>query len=133
MPITRRELEKLKEDFDPDAREFFLTMSREDQLIALFSIGASNSNRLAVVEMRQINFEGDIRRYREKRERLENGDDEGEDKMSTTQKIVKMIEEERARQFNFPLWFRDRVLPGIVQLVTLALLYFIFGGKVPTP
>ena len=127
MPITKQELQKIQDNFDPEAREFFLSMTREEQLIVLFSIGASNSNRLAIVEKWQIDFGKDTRQYRAERERLENGDD----KMSTTQKIVKMIEEERAKQFNYAVWFRDRVLPQVISLITLAILYLTFGGKLP--
>ena len=113
---------------DEDAKEMFLDMTREEQLTVLLSMAASNSNRLALVERRQIDFEADYKSYRRERERKEN---DGDDEMTTTQKIVKMIEEERAKQFNYAMWFRDRVLPQVISLITLAILYLTFGGKLP--
>src|SRR5690349_9766523 len=104
MPITKREIERAKDAVDDDEKETFLAMSREDQLVVLLSMEGSNSNRLAVVEKWQIDFQRDNRLYREKRERRESHDEEGDDRMSTTQKIVKMIEEERAKQFNYSVW-----------------------------
>ena len=115
---------------DEDAKSMFLDMTREEQLTVLLSMAASNSNRLALVERRQIDFETDYKAYRRERERKENGDD-GDDKMGTTQKIVKMIEEERAKQFNYVVWFRDRVMPQVITLITLAILYLAFGNKLP--
>lgn len=129
MTITKRDIEKALEIIDGDARDVFLNMPREDQLIVLLSMEGSNSNRLAVVERRQIDFERDIRLYREKRERKEsNGDG---DIMSTTQKILKAIRETEAAKFNYAVWFRDRVLPQVITLITLAILYLTFGGKLP--
>ena len=129
MPITLRELEKLRDDFDPEAREFFLTMSREEQLSVLFSMSASSSNRLAKVEKWQIDFERNSRLYREKRERRENEDDD--DAVSTTQKILQAIDAHEAKKFNYAVWFRDRILPTLVTGFILALMYLVYGGKLP--
>ena len=132
MTITRRELEKLKDDFDPDAREYFLNMTPEEQSSVMFSMSASNSNRLAKVEKWQIDFERDARLYREKRERRENQDDDN--MLSTTQKILKAISDAEAKKFNWGVWARDRVLP---QLVTTSLFAFIvllglfLSGRLP--
>lgn len=127
MPITKRDLENVKNAMDEDAKAMFLDMTREEQLTVLLSMAASNSNRLALVERRQIDFEADYKSYRRERERKENGEDE----MGTTQKIVKMIEEERAKQFNYAIWFRDRVMPQVITLITLAILALAFGAKLP--
>ena len=129
MPITKRDIERARDVLEEDAKNTFLNMSREDQLIVLLSMEGSNSNRLAKVEKWQIDFEQDARRYRLEREKRENPDED--DVMGTTQKILKAISEAEAKRFDFWLWFRDRILPGVVQLITLAILYLTFSGKVP--
>ena len=131
MPITKRDLENVKNAMDEDAKAMFLDMTREEQLTVLLSMAASNSNRLALVERRQIDFETDYKAYRRERERKEVIDNDDDEKMGTTQKIVKMIEEERAKQFNYVVWFRDRVMPTIITAITLALLALAFGAKLP--
>lgn len=128
MTITKRDIERALDALDPDAKDTFVSMSDQERDVVLLSMESSNSNRLAKVEKWQIDFERDARSYRAQRERLENGDD---DKMGTTQKIVKMIEEERAKQFNYVVWFRDRVMPQVITLITLAILYLAFGNKLP--
>lgn len=129
MTISKRDLEKALEVLDNDARETFLGMSREDQLIILLSMEGANSNRLAKVEKWQIDFELDSRLYREKRERREGRVDD--DLVTTTQKILKAIKDSDAAKFNYGVWFRDRVLPQVISLITLAVLYLTFGGKLP--
>jgi hypothetical protein len=129
MTVSKRDLERVLNNLDTDAREAFLNMSPEDQRVVLLSMSASNSNRLAVVEKRQIDFEHDIKLYRQKRERLENHSDE--EWLGTTQKILRAIADAEAKKFNYAVWFRDRVLPQVITLITLAILYLTFGGKLP--
>lgn len=136
MSITRQDIEKALDNFDADARAWFLSMEAEERQVVLLSMSASNSNRLAIVEKEQIDnrkwridFERDVRRYREQRERRENHDDE--EVMGTTQKILKAIADAEAKKFNYGVWFRDRVLPQVITLITLAILYLTFGGKIP--
>lgn len=128
MPITKRDLEKARDLMDYEAKDFFLGASREDQLTILLSMEYSNSNRLAVLERRQIEFENDMREYRKQRERRENDD---EDLLGTTQKILRAIAEAESKKFDYAVWFRDRVLPQVITLITLAILYLTFGGKLP--
>lgn len=129
MTITKKDLEKLKGDFDPEAREYFLQMSPEDRESALLSMSASNSNRLAKVEKWQIDYERDNRQYRAKREQRENGND---DAVNITQKILKAIETHEANKFNWGVWFRDRVLPVLAVGFILTLLAIVYGGgKLP--
>lgn len=129
MPITKRDIERAKDAFDEDAKDAFLSMTREDQLVVLLSMEGSNSNRLAKVEKWQIDFERDSRLYRAQRERRENG---GEDELlGTTQKIYKAIKDAEAAKFNYAVWFRDRVLPQVITVITLALLALAFGAKLP--
>lgn len=128
MSITKREIEQTLNNFDRDAKEYFLAMSREDQLLVVLSMEGSNSNRLAKVEKWQIEFEKDSRLYRREREQREGN---GEDVMSITQKMAKVVAQEFAKRFDFWTWFRDRVLPGVITLIVLAVLYLTFGGKLP--
>ncbi len=129
MTITKREIEQAKDAFDDDAKDTFLAMTREDQLIVLLSMEGSNSNRLAKVEKWQIDFERDARLYRAQRERRENHDDE--DLLGTTQKILKAIADSEAKKFNYAVWFRDRVLPQVITVITLAILALAFGARLP--
>lgn len=133
MTLTKHDIEKAKDFLTEDAKSAFLDMTENERMIVLLSIEGSNSNRLAVVERRQIDTERDNRIYRQQREIKEkNGENhKDENDMNTTQKIIRMIEEERAKQFNYAVWFRDRVLPQVITLVTLAVLYLTFGGKLP--
>jgi hypothetical protein len=129
MSITKADLERARQFLDDDAKAAFLGMPREEQLAVLLSMEGSNSNRLAVVERWQINFERENRMYREKRERRESGDDD--EMMDITQKILKAIEDAESKKFNFFSWFRDRVLPQVITLITLAILYLTFRGGPP--
>ncbi len=121
------DVERLLNGMDIDAKNAFTGMERENQLLVLFSIEMSNSNRLAKVEKKQIAFEEDNKMYREKREHRESENDI----MNTTQKIVAALAEAEAKRFNYWTWFRDRVLPSVITLITLAILYLTFGGKLP--
>ncbi len=126
---------------DDEAKKVFLAMPREEQLLAILGMQSWTRAELVNVKKDVINVRGDLtefkresREYRVKRERKENhllGDLEGDDGMSTTQKIVREIAKEFGKRFDFWAWFRDRVLPSIITLITLAILYLTFGGKVP--
>lgn len=129
MTITKRDIERALDTLDADAKDYFLSMSEEERDAILLSIESSNSNRIAVVEKRQIEFERDVRSYRRQREMRE--DNDSEEVMNTTQKILKAIAEAEAKKFNYAAWFRDRVLPQVITLITLAVLYLTFGGKLP--
>jgi hypothetical protein len=131
MAISKADLDRmLLGVFDQDAKLSFLGMSREDQLTVILAMEGSNSNRLAVVEKWQIEFEKDKNVYRRQREDREKNDD---DLMTNTQKMAKIVAQEFAKRFDFWSWFRDRILPTVVTIIVLAILYMAFGGKIPTP
>jgi len=123
------DLKKFLTQLDDEQKNIFKAMPREDQLLSILSIELSNSNRLANVEKKQITMETDIQNYRIKREKREDSGDN--EIMNTTQKILKALAQSKANEFNVWLWFRDKVLPGIVSLITLGVLYLVFGGKLP--
>ena len=128
--LNRKELNDLVEmEMDGDAKKAFLGMLREEQLLAILGMQAFIRSELANVKRKQIEFENDLRQYRLQRERRENEHDDNV--MNTTQKIVKALQEAKAMEFNFWIWFRDKVLPGIISLIVLGILYLIFGGQLP--
>jgi Trk K+ transport system NAD-binding subunit len=133
MPITKKDINRaLEGGMEEDAKQSFLDMSREDQMIVILSMEGSNSNRLAIVEKRQIEFEQDIKTYRRQREiREDNG---SEETMNTTQKILAAIAEAEAKKFNWSAWFRDRVLPSFVTVAISAFIVVLglfLSGKLP--
>ena len=128
MTITKRDIEKVLGNLDEDAKESFLAMTKEDQLLVILSMEGSNSNRLAIVERWQIDFQRDQNKYRQQREKREGSD---EDVMSITQKMAKVFAQEIAKRFDFWAWARDRILPPIAIAFILGLLYLVFGGRLP--
>ena len=134
MTITKRDIDQILRNLDDDARDAFVSMPREDQLLVILSMEGSNSNRLAVVEKWQIDFEREARMYRGQREDKENrANGHNDDVMSITQKMAKIVAQEFAKRFDFWTWIRDRILPSVVTIIVLAILYMVFGGKIPTP
>jgi hypothetical protein len=146
MTISKKDMENiLVSNMEDDARKVFLSMPREEQLLAILGMEASNSNRLAVVERSQIEFGQDlsafkkelraVRADREMREQKDKkklyGDLEGDDETSTTQKVAKAIAQEFAKRFDFWTWARDRILPPILIAICLGILYLVFGGHLP--
>jgi len=105
---------------DKEARQVFLSMPREEQLLAILGMIAFLSSQIAGLQKDAID-------YRHKREEIEDG--HSQEVMNTTQKIVKAISEAKASEFNFWLWFRDKVLPAVATAITLAVLYLAFGGR----
>jgi hypothetical protein len=130
MTINKKELESLvKMEMDEEAKRTFLAMVREEQLLAIMGMQAYIRSDLANVKKKQMDFEQELRQYRMQRERRE--DEHDHEIMNTTQKIVKALQEAKANEFNAGIWFRDKVLPGIISLITLGILYLVFGGKLP--
>ena len=129
MTITKKDINKALENLDDDLRADFLGMTPEEQMTIILSMSGSNSNRLAIVEKWQIDFERGTRLYRAQRERRENSDEE--EMIGTTQKILRAIKEAEAAKFNYAVWFRDRVLPSVITVITLAILALAFGVRLP--
>jgi hypothetical protein len=126
---------------DDDAKRVFLAMSREEQLLAILGMQSFVRSEVAtvkkdIIDVRQdLNeFKKETRSYRVHRERQEKkmfGGEEGDDEMSTTQKIAKEIAKALSQRFDFWIWFRDKVMPAVVTAITLGILYLVFGGKLP--
>jgi len=126
--VSKVDIQQILENVDEDARDNFASMDEKAQLLVIFSLEISNSNRLAVVEKRQIDFERDYNLYRSKREKKESNRDI--DVLSITQEITKGIKEALAQRFDVWVWFRDRVLPVLVTGFILVLLSLVYG-KLP--
>lgn len=129
MPITAKDMEKVLSNMDADARGMFLNLMREEQLLIIFGMESQNSNRLAVVERRQIAFEDELRLYRKNREEKENAHQHILE--DTTDKIRVAIKEAFSQRFDWSIYFRDKILPTILTAISLGILYVVFGGKVP--
>ena len=126
-------------DIDENIKNVFLTMTREDQLLAIMNMQSWIRAELAVMKKSQIgydqelrDFKKELREVRQMRERKEHERElSGDELLSTTQKIFKAIASAKAQEFNFWMWFRDKVLPAVATAITLGILYLIFGGKLP--
>jgi hypothetical protein len=130
---------------DPEAKQVFLNMPREEQLLAILGMQAWTRSELVNVQRMVLDTRDDLasfkeesRRERAKREmresRLTSGRevyDEQDDETSITQKVAKEIAKAMAQRFDVWIYFRDKILPPILIAVTFAILYQAFGGKVP--
>jgi hypothetical protein len=122
------------EQMDEDVKNAFLSMSPEEQLLAIWNMQQYLRGEIAVVKKRQLTSEIDVkkyRNYREKREKELFGENEDDNGMSITQKVMKLAAKEVAdafaRRFDFWVWFRDRVLPVLVTGFIIGLLYLVYG------
>ena len=126
---------------DAEAKKAFLAMTREEQLLAILGMQGFIRSELVKVKKDVIDvrtdfteFKRESREYRKERERQEKqmlGSLEGDEDMSTTQKIVREVAKAFAQRFDFWAWFRDRVLPTLLTGFILGLLYLVYGGKLP--
>jgi hypothetical protein len=114
---------------DPDARKVFLAMPREEQLLAILGMQAWTRSELVIVKRQVIEtqsnleeFKKESRKYRARRRAKSGEEAQDDDTMTTTQKINSQISKPW-------VWFRDRVLPQIILIISLAILYQAFGGK----
>lgn len=137
MTISKNDMEQiLNIDMDVDIRKTFLSMPREEQLLAILGMLSYSRSEMAIVKKTQIEFGQDLgafkkelREVRRERERREQQHED--DLLSTTQKIAKEITKAFASRFDFWTWARDRILPPVVITFVLGLLYLVFGGKLP--
>lgn len=127
MPITKRDIERILSNMDEDVRKMFVTLEREEQLLIIFSMESSNSNRLALVEKRHIEFEEELRQYRKNREQRESEHHQSIE--DTTEKIRLAIKDAMGQRFDWGIYFRDKILPTILTAISLGILYLVFGGK----
>jgi len=120
---------EMSEELSEDQKIAFLKMPQEEQLAALFGMLAYVRSDLANIKKEQIGFGQDLdsfkrelRNVRITREKMEQ-----ERQQNTDQKIEAAL----SKRFDFWVYLRDRVLPGIITLILLAVLYLTFGGQAP--
>jgi hypothetical protein len=132
-----------------EARKVFLAMSREDQLLAILEMISYNNNQLANVLNRQEEqrkdqqtFRDELTNSRKSREALELqladklhiAIQQPEDKtLTTTEKVKAVLTTQYGGVIKFFMDIFKNLLQTVLTIITLAILYFVFGGKVPTP
>lgn len=107
---------------DPDARRAFLAMPREEQLLAILGMQAWARDELSKLSKKVINVErrlGVIEKPRSYREE--------DDEMTITQKVMNIL----TKRLDFWLGILKSVLTQVFTIITLAILYLAFGGKLP--
>ena len=107
---------------DRDAKQVFLSMPREEQLLAILGMISFTNSQLANIQRENIEYRG-------KRERQEQT--HSDRLVDTGTKIAEGIN--NALSAKFGRWQRliDSVLDKVLTLVILAILYLTFGGKLP--
>jgi len=97
-----------------------LSLSREEQIGTLFDMllqhksDTANEQRARIEISNEIQFiKGELKGVARRKDRT----------FTTTDKIKNMF----ASRFDTWGWFRDRVLPGLIQLFIVGLLYLVFG------
>jgi hypothetical protein len=122
---------------DPEAKQVFLAMPREEQLLAIIGMQAWLRSDVANVKKDVIETKSDLKEfkremnsYRMRREKKEEDRERGgEELLTTTQKIVREVSKAFSQRFDFWTWFRDKVLPAIMTAISLGILYAVFGPK----
>lgn len=107
---------------DREAKKVFLAMPREEQLLAILGMIAYLGNQIAKSQKESIEY----RQTREKEERKR-----GDSLVNTGERIAegikKALGEREANKFDFWRYLLDKVVPGIIQFIILALLALIFA------
>jgi len=130
LMLNRKDLEDLiKTDMDEGAKRAFLSMTREEQLLAILGMQSYIRAKVSTIEKRQIDFEDELRIYRIERESKERK--QRDDVLSTTQKVIREITKAMDARFNWGVYFRDKVLPQVIIVIVLGMLYLVFGRGMP--
>lgn len=149
VKVTEHSIKEMLEavQADRDARKAFLAMPREEQLLAILSMIAYTNSQLAIIQKEQFDQRNDMKEFkREARDarlerrslerqlaekldiRIEKPED---DTLTTTEKVKAII----VKSLGLGWWLDivKSVLTTIITVVTLAILYFVFGGRMPVP
>lgn len=108
---------------DVDAKKVFLSMQRDEQLLAILGMQAWMREEQSKIMRRVIDIERDLHTKKGSNYR------EDDRKLTTSQKIMNVL----TKRFDFWLDIFKGVLQTVLTVVTLAILYLAFGGKLPTP
>lgn len=111
-----------------DAKQVFLLLAASDQMAAMYEMLAYFRGQMASIQKQQIDFSAElkdfenelreVRRMREERE-ARNGDR----LLDTTEKIAKAL----AGRFDGWVYFRDKILPALLIIISIYLLRGAFG------
>lgn len=107
---------------DPEARQVFLAMSREDQLLSILGMIAFTNSQVARLQKEMLAY----RRERERKEKQV-----GDLALTTGSKIAAGIKKEFEGRFGFWGDIGKGVIQSVATVIALALLYVVFGGKLP--
>lgn len=93
--------------------EDFAKLEQHEQSKILYEMLRYLRGQTAVIQKEQIDFRLELSKRANAREAVE---------ANTKDKIEAILN----KRFDFWVYFRDRVLPGIIQLIVIALLYLAF-------
>jgi hypothetical protein len=97
-------------------RQIFSRMQSNEQIMALFDMLRYVRAEIASTKRAVLDMQDDLTTYRRMREQRETP-------LNTEGKIQAALDS----RFNFGIYLRDKVVPGILQLALIALLYLIFS------
>ena len=107
---------------DKDARAVFLTMPRDEQLLAMLGM-------ISFLSMQIANMQRETIEYRNTRERKE--DEHGQRAIDTGTKIAQGIQSAMSQKFDRWQKLADSILDKVITLVIIGILYLVFGGQLP--
>lgn len=107
---------------DKDAKQVFLAMSREDQLLSILGMIAFTNSQIANMQKEHVS-------YRQERERKEVTHDNK--LIDTGEKIAIGIQNVMTEKFGRWTKLADSILDKVITIVIIGILYLVFGGKLP--
>lgn len=108
-----------------DQRRAFMRLPRDEQLETLHDMVAYLRNEQAEYVKQHIDLRDELKFLRNEMNGI--GMRTKDDTLTTTEKFDKLM----GKRFDWGVWLRDKVLPGVISFITMGLLYLVFGGKLP--
>jgi len=105
----------------------FKSLSREEQIESLFVIVQSVRNDQANDKKEHIDMRVDVSYVKSELQGIRKRRNQSDKTLTTSDKIMAVLD----RRFDAWAWFRDKVLPQVVTVITFGILYMVFGGKLP--
>lgn len=103
-------------------------MSDQEKMAALYDMISFIRNDVASVKKNDIELRNDFDVFQRETRSVRRAREEKEEREETT---IDKIEKVLSKRFDAWVYFRDRILPTILTLIITAILYVVFGGKVP--
>lgn len=114
--------------YNVDPKMSFLRMSDQEKMAALYDMISFIRNDVASVKKNDIELRNDFDVFQRETRSVRRAREEKEEREETT---IDKIEKVLSKRFDAWVYFRDRILPTILTLIITAILYVVFGGKVP--